>query len=217
MAGHSFVSNTLSGLYGITDHQLMPDDDTLMRFTECALRGGMRIVQYRNKSRDVTEKALLRQTQALLALCRAYDALFIVNDRVELARTVCADGVHLGLRDAPLQETRAYLGPQAIIGITCGNSLSTAYEATLKGANYVAFGQFFHSETKECVSFVSHSTLLAYRQRCMLPIAAIGGITVENCPSVLAAGANMIATVRGLFATDDIRQRAQQFVRCINT
>lgn len=188
------------GLYGVTDSQLQPDDRILIETTEQALMG-MKILQYRDKSLD-TEKRM-RQAGALKVLCHQYQAKLIINDDVELALYVEADGVHLGQKDKSLIDARDRLGDYAIIGISCGNSLKCP-NCRRAGADYIALGKFYHSRTKPDTKNADLSILTQARRMFDLPIAAIGGITLDNASDVISAGADMVAVVNNPFAAQNI-------------
>ncbi|WP_066014966.1 thiamine phosphate synthase [Endozoicomonas atrinae] len=198
------------GLYGVTDSQLQPDDRILIETVEQALMGGMKVLQYRDKSLDSGKR--LRQAGALKVLCHQYQAMLIINDDVELALDVEADGVHLGQQDESLAYARERLGDYAIIGISCENSLEKAKAAVEQGANYIAFGKFFPSRTKPDAKNAELSILSDAREMFDLPIVAIGGITMDNASDVISAGADMVAVVNNLFAAQNIRDRAQGFM-----
>lgn len=134
----------LRGLYAITDSQLL-DDGRLLPYVEAALRGGARLLQYRDKSSDQARR--LREAESLRELCERYGAQLIVNDDAELAARLGV-GLHLGQTDGSLSAARALLGRQAIIGATCHARLELAEQAVAEGASYVAFGRFFNSSTK---------------------------------------------------------------------
>ncbi|MDQ7015646.1 MAG: thiamine phosphate synthase [Gammaproteobacteria bacterium] len=198
----------LSGLYAITDQTLISDQN-FANSIAAALKGGAKVVQYRDKSSD--HKRRQQQAKTLVRLCRQYQALSIINDDIELAFEVEADGVHLGLEDRNLKQARNTLGPQAIIGITCYDSLQRAKQAEQQGANYVAFGRFFPSQTKPNAHPAPLSLLQQARQELKLPICAIGGITQHNAQPLLTAGADMLAVVGGIFAGKNIEQQSRQF------
>lgn len=200
---------SLSGLYGITDSKLMPDDQQMLTQVESALRGGMKILQYRDKSTDSDKR--LRQACALKTLCQRYDALLLINDDTDLALACCADGVHLGQSDGSIARARNTLGAHAVIGITCHDSLALARQAISEGADYVAFGAFFPSKTKPDAKPAPHSLLAEARRQLDLPVVAIGGITVDNAHQLIDAGADMVAVIHALFAAEDIPQRARAF------
>jgi thiamine-phosphate pyrophosphorylase len=193
----------LRGLYAITDDHLLVD--RLLPAVQAALAGGCRWVQYRSKHSKHSN------AQQLLTLCRTYNAFLLINDDVALAKTVGADGVHLGQEDMSLTEARRVLGKQAIIGITCHNSLSLAHTAQQEGADYVAFGRFFSSSTKQSAPPADLSILHTAKQQLAIPVVAIGGITLDNAKSVLDEGADMLAVVGDLFSAHDVTARAQAY------
>ena len=198
----------MKGLYAITDPILTPGQQ-LFEAVEAALRGGCRILQYRDKLHEAGDQ--LQIAHALRHLCADYGALFIVNDDIALTRAVQADGVHLGKDDTAIQEARYYLGSQTIIGISCYNDLQRAKIMVQAGADYVAFGRFFPSRTKPHAQPASLNTLRQAKQQLQIPIVAIGGITLENADRVIEAGADMLAVIHGLFGQTDIEQTASQF------
>ena len=197
------------GLYGVTDSKLQPDDRILLETVEQALQGGMKVLQYRDKSLDHEKR--FRQAAALKMLCLKHQALFLINDDVDLALEVEADGVHLGQQDECLADARNRLGEYAIIGISCEGSLEHAKKAEAQGADYVAFGRFFPSRTKPDAKTADLSILPEAKEVINVPVVAIGGITVDNAPEVINGGADMIAIVHNLFAAQNIQDRAREF------
>lgn len=198
----------LHGLYVLTDTALIPDTQFADR-VEAALRGGARIVQYRDKRGDQA----LRERLAgdVVQLCRAYGATSIINDDVELAARVGADGVHVGREDAALGHARQRLGQGAIIGVSCYNRLELAQEAAEGGADYIAFGSFFASRVKPEAVPADLELLREARRALNLPLCAIGGITADNASPLLEAGADMLAVISDVFAADDIEAAAARF------
>ncbi len=205
---NSKTDQRLAGLYAITDSSLMPNQQ-LIAMVEAALIGGSKIVQYRDKSDD--HKLRLEQAQQLVKLCNRYQCPLLINDDIELAKAAGAQGVHIGQSDDSLAKARATLGSDAIIGVTCHDSLDLAKAAEAGGADYVAFGAFFPSSTKPNAKPAPISLLTDARQQLQIPIVAIGGITVDNASQVIDSGAAMVAVVHSLFAADNIEQRARQF------
>ncbi|MDI3325884.1 thiamine phosphate synthase [Pontibacterium granulatum] len=200
---------TLEGLYAITDSVLMPNDNELLGRIEAALRGGTRIVQYRDKSDDAEKR--LRQAKALIDLCNQFDVPLLINDDAQLAKMSDAAGVHLGQSDGLLTAARDLLGRDAIIGITCHDSLAFALAGQHAGADYVAYGAFYASKTKPNASPAPLSLLAESKAQIKLPTVAIGGITVDNAAQTLAAGADMLAVVHSLLAAEDVEQQARRF------
>ncbi len=189
----------LRGLYAVT-----PEGADLAKL-RAALEGGLALVQYRSKKRDVARAA------GAVKLCREFGVPLIVNDDVELALEVEADGAHLGREDGDLAAARKRLGKR-LLGASCYDQLALAREAVAAGADYVAFGSVFASPTKPSAV---RAPLALFQQASALkvPLAAIGGITVENAPQLVRAGASLLAVISDLFDAPDIRARAQQYGR----
>lgn len=200
----------LCGLYAITDSKLLADG-RLLPYAEAALKGGTRLLQYRDKSDD--DKRRIREAEALRELCERHGAQLIINDDAELAARLGV-GLHLGQEDGSLSAARALLGPTAIIGATCHARLDLAEQAARDGASYVAFGRFFDSNTKPGAPAATPAMLEQARQRITLPITVIGGVTLENAPDLIARGASLVAVVHALFAAEsasEVERRAHAF------
>ena len=202
----------LKGLYAITDAKLMGKN--LLSMAEQAINGGITILQYRNKMASITQQQ--QEASALAALCKKNNVLFLVNDNIELAIKVNADGVHLGQSDTNLQQAREQLGDK-IIGVTCHNDIELARLAQQQGADYVAFGRFYSSQTKPSAPPAELSILTEAQKSLSLPVAAIGGITPETAAILLNQGADMLAVIHGIFAQDDVFAASQQFVEIIDS
>lgn len=201
----------LRGLYAVTSAALCRQPPRLAAAVAAALTGGARLVQYRDKESDAaTRETLARE---LLALCRARGARLIINDDVALAARIEADGVHLGTSDLPLPEARRRLGDAALIGVSCANQLERAVAAQGEGASYVAFGRFFASRTKPGAPPAELALLQQARGMLRIPICAIGGITPDNAGTVIAAGADLVAAVEGVFGAPDIAAAARAYTR----
>lgn len=187
----------LKGLYAIT-----PDTEDCARLLSLAQAAAphIDILQYRNKSPNAALR--LEQARALAELCRRHGVVFIVNDDVELAASVGADGVHLGRDDAALSAARRRLGAGALIGASCYDSLERARRAVAAGASYVAFGAVFPSGTKPDATRAG-LRLFAEARGLGAPLVAIGGIDAGNAGQVLAAGADAIAVISGVFGAAD--------------
>lgn len=195
----------LRGLYALTPEDA--DNESLVRRVSAALEGGAALLQYRCKS--LPEPAKLGRAKALAALCRARRVPFIVNDDVALALECGADGVHLGREDGDLAAARARM-PGKILGASCYDSLERARAARAAGADYVAFGSVFVSPTKPAA--VRAPLWLFGEARALgVPLAAIGGITLERAPELVRAGADLLAVITDLFDTPDITARAQAY------
>jgi thiamine-phosphate pyrophosphorylase len=199
----------LRGLYAIT-----PSDSLLPRLSalvSSALAGGVRVVQYRNKFAPPPLKRA--QAAELLRICRAADAKLIVNDDLWLALEIGADGAHLGKEDGDVRMARQALGSHRILGVSCYNDMGRAEAAAAAGADYIAVGSVFASNTKPDATRASLDFLSEAKRRFELPVAAIGGITLGNAKDVIAAGADMIAVITDLFDTMNIQERAAAFQR----
>jgi len=194
-----------SGLYVITQ----PENNSIVQTLEAveqALQGGAVVVQYRDKNPIDAEQLASR----LLTLCHQYDAPLIINDAIDLAAHINADGVHLGKEDGLIQQAKTQLGESAIIGVSCYNALTRAVEAEQQGATYAAFGRFFPSDTKPLAAPADIETLSLARQQLKLPLVAIGGILPSNGKALLTAGADFLAVVGGVF-NENPRQSAQNY------
>ena len=200
----------LRGLYIITDsHLAQQAEQPIETLIAQAIAGGARIVQYRNKHAPAIIQH--REAMRLAQLCRAQQVTFLVNDDVDLAIVVDADGVHLGQGDLPIAQARQRLGENKIIGVTCHNELVLAERAQAEGADYVAFGRFFASHTKPDAPGATLDTLTQAKQCLHLPICAIGGITPDNAPQLIECGVDMLAVIHAVLGAADIEQAARQF------
>jgi thiamine-phosphate pyrophosphorylase len=196
------------GLYAITP-EVGTNRLALREQVAQAIAGGAQMIQYRRKSGDRNQR--LREGRSLLARCRASAVPLIVNDDLDLAVQIGADGVHLGQDDADPLEARRRLGQDAIIGISCYNRLERAVHAQDIGATYAAFGRFFPSGTKPLATQATPDLLRRARKRLTIPLVAIGGITPENGRVLILAGADMLAAVDAVFGKPDIRTAAAAF------
>lgn len=203
----------LKGLYAITDPDLMGAD--LIAKSEQAILGGINILQYRNKRASSEQQE--REALTLATLCKNHNVIFIINDNVELAIKVNADGVHLGQKDTQLQQARKLLGKDKIIGVTCNNQIKLAQEAQQDGADYIAFGRFFPSSTKPSAPHAELSLLSQARKSISIPIVAIGGITHELAPLILKEDVDMLAVIQGIFGQTDILNATRQFLDIIDS
>jgi len=205
------IKKPLSGLYAITDPCLMGDD--LIIKAEQAISGGINILQYRNKTASNTQQR--DEAQVLAKLCKNNGVLFIINDNIELATEVNADGVHIGQQDSDIQSARNKLGDEKIIGVTCNNKIENAIVAQQQGANYVAFGRFFKSSTKPSAPAAQTSLLKDIKQSISIPIVAIGGITHSNIIQLLHYDIDMFAVIESVFGQNDIAESARQFIEIL--
>lgn len=203
------MSTLPRGLYAVTPDE--PDTARLLGKVRAALEGGIAVLQYRHKGAS----AALRREQAaqLLPLCRAAKVPLIINDDMELACAIEADGAHLGGEDGDLAAARAHLGPHKLLGSSCYGSIERALAAKVLGADHIAFGAMFPSLTKPHAKQPPIEIFTQARERVGLPAVAIGGITLENAPKLIAAGAHAIAVITALFDAPDITARAREFNR----
>ena len=186
----------LRGLYAIT-----PEAGDVERMTRLALEGGVALLQYRQKKRDPD------LARAIVRLGREFQVPVIVNDDVGLALELDAAGAHLGRDDGDLAAARKRLHGK-LLGVSCYNDAALARAAVKAGADYVAFGSVFASPTKPAAV---RAPLSLFAHRLGVPLAAIGGITLDNAPQLIAAGADLLAVISDLFDAPDIRQRARDY------
>jgi thiamine-phosphate pyrophosphorylase len=179
-------------LYLITPQTIEPATfaDTLA----AALDGGdVACVQLRLK--DVDDDAIRRAVDALRPVTQSRDVAFVLNDRPDLAAATGCDGVHVGQEDAGYREARTAMGPNRIVGVTCHDSTDLAFTAADAGADYVAFGAFFPTASKEAKTRASPEILRQWSEVTTVPCVAIGGITIENCGALVEAGADFLAVI----------------------
>jgi thiamine-phosphate pyrophosphorylase len=197
----------LEGLYVVTDETL-PPGRSHVEIARAALEGGARIIQLRDKRRDAGE--LLPLAEEIRALCRPFGAIFIVNDRVDLAVASNAAGVHLGQTDLPVRAARKMLGPDKLIGVSVENE-EQVLQAEREGADYLGVGAIYGSATKpDAGEAVGPGQIARFHAISRLPIVAIGGITLERVPEVVAAGARAIAVVGAVVGAPDPKQAARE-------
>ncbi len=153
--------------------------------------------------KDVSDDEIRRATEILMPVAQARDVAFILNDRPDLAAELGCDGVHIGQEDSTYAAARAAVGPERIVGVTCHDSRHLAMEAAEAGADYVAFGAFYPTATKEPKTRAEPELLTWWSDIMEVPCVAIGGITVENAPPLIAAGADFLAVSAGVWAHKD--------------
>ena len=195
------------GLYAITPE--IEDTAALIAAVTDALAGGIGLLQYRNK--HAAPSLRLAQAEQLAMLCRRRGVPLIVNDDVDLALTVGAEGVHLGATDGDLAAARRRLGSGRLVGASCYNRYELAVAAREAGADYVAFGSVFPSSTKPDAVRAPLTLFGHAREKLGLATVAIGGITVSNAAEVIHAGADACAVISDLFGAPDIAARARLF------
>lgn len=168
-----------------------------------AALGAGPVAAFQLRMKDVSDDAILRAAETLLPICNEHEVAFLLNDRMDLAKTCGADGVHLGQSDGSVKDARALLGADAQIGVTCHDSRHLAMEAGEAGADYVAFGAFYETTTKPSHYRPEPPLLTWWTTLSQLPCVAIGGITPANAPPLIAAGADFIAVVNAVWAHPD--------------
>ena len=201
------MKRSISGLYAITPDT--SDTPVLLEKVEAALSGGARLLQYRNKAASAALR--LTQGRALLALCWKFQVPLIINDHLELALALDAHGLHVGGEDGSASDARRQLGPDKILGVSCYRQLDNARAAVEAGATYVAFGGFYPSKVKAGSGGTPVGLLSEAKQALSVPVVAIGGITLDNAPALLSAGADSVAVISAVFDSPDIRDTARSF------
>ncbi len=192
--------------YFITDSNLTKQD--CMKDVHDAIMGGARVIQYREKNRSKTE--MMAEARILINMCKKAGVHLLINNSVEIALDVDADGVHLGQSDMPLEEARRIF-PNGIIGISC-STLADVSEAEEKGADYIAVSPVFFTKTKADIGQpLGLAGITEFRKATDLPVIAIGGINLDNLESVVKAGADSVCAISATVATDDIEASVKKF------
>lgn len=197
----------IAGLYAITPD--LADTDDLLRRVRAALTGGAGVLQYRNK----TASAALRreQAQALQQLCTEFHVPLLINDHLDLALAVDAAGLHLGGDDGDIAAARARLGPGKLLGASCYDRIELAQKAVAAGADHIAFGSFFASSVKPDAVRPPVDLITRAKKQFRLPVVAIGGITPQNAPQLIAAGVDAVAVISAVFTAPDVAAAAREF------
>ena len=193
----------LKGIYVLTDAYLTPKESILTQM-ERVLKTGVSVIQFRDKY--ASDEEAESTCRALQALCNRYNALFIIDDRLALAKKIDADGLHVGEDDVSFEEARAVLGEDKIIGVSCYGDIKRAQKYEALGANYVAFGSFFASPTKPNSKIVPLNILEEAKQVLHVPICAIGGINVENIASLAGHDIAMYSVISAVYENDAIEE-----------
>ncbi len=194
-----------SGLYAITQTD-NKSPDAIINEVAAAIKGGAVIVQYRDK-KPVDAPGLARE---LIKICHQHNIPLLINDDIELAALVGADGVHIGRDDGAVVQARKRLGRKAIIGVSCYDFVEQAIAAQAQGATYAAFGRFFPSNSKPLAAPAQIETLRQAKRALTIPIVAIGGILPDNGGQLLTAGADLLAVIGGVF-DDQPEQSARAY------
>jgi len=187
----------ISGIYAITPNKILD----LNAIEQAIIAHKISVLQYRHKTTDVSIK--LNEAKQLQQLCLRHNTLFIINDDINLAQKIKADGVHLGKDDTSIKVARAQLGSDAIIGASCYNDIKLAKIAQDKGVNYVAFGALFPSNTKPNAPHCPLDIIMQAKQALAIPIVGIGGVDFDNQQQALDAGCDAVAMINALFQSTD--------------
>ncbi len=202
----------LKGLYVLTDAFLTPQKSILDQ-VERVLKSGVRIIQFRDKY--ATDEELIPICQALQHLCDCYGAIFMINDRLDLACEVKADGLHVGEEDASYEEARMRLGRDKIIGISCYDDVQRAQKYAALGVDYVAFGACFPSATKPSAKVIDLDILSQAKQKLNVPICVIGGINQETILKLLPYHMDMYALIGAIYQDDKIEENIAQLKKVL--
>ena len=192
-------------LYAVTDRHWL-SGRKLSDVVKESLEGGVTFVQLREKELD--EETFLKEAKELKELCRQYNVPFVINDNVELAKKIDADGVHVGQSDMEAGDVRAMLGPDKIIGVSA-QTVEQAILAEKRGADYLGVGAVFKTGSKADADDVSFETLKAICDAVSIPVIAIGGITLENVKELSGSGICGIAVISAIYAAADIKKAAE--------
>ena len=203
----------INGLYAITPDE--SNTDQLLSKVSAALKGGVRLFQYRAKMLNETQQFF--QTEALKPLLDRYHAHLIINDNIELCLHLDAFGVHLGENDDTIAAARKIIGPDKVIGVSCYNSMDRVKNAVQEGADYVALGAFFPTTTKPDAPRVTIEQIKLTQALTELPIVAIGGIDLQNAISLIKEGVKTMAVINSLFMSDNIEVTAKQFIKLLKS
>ncbi|KXS44941.1 MAG: thiamine-phosphate pyrophosphorylase [Methanolobus sp. T82-4] len=208
--------NTKISLLEMIDFYLVTDSGLSKKGTvsdvKCAVAAGCRIVQYREKSG--TTKDMILEASQIKKLC-GNEAIFLVNDRIDVALAVDADGVHIGQDDMPIDIARQLLGPDKIIGLTV-HDLDEAMEAERKSADYVGLSPIFDTSTKkDAGNGIGPESIRAVKDAISIPVIAIGGIDKENCVSVVRGGADSLVAISAVVCSEDVERETRSFIDTI--
>ena len=193
-------------LYGVTDRAWL-NGETLYSQVEKALKGGATFMQLREKKLD--EESFLKEAIEIKELCRKYNVPFVINDNVDIALEMDADGVHVGQSDMEALDVRAKLGPDKIIGVSA-QTVEQAILAEKHGADYLGVGAVFATGSKDDAKEVEHETLKAICEAVKIPVIAIGGITKENVRELAGSGICGIAVISAIFAQEDVKEASKE-------
>lgn len=195
------------GLYVITDCEQLPPGELFLR-TQQILDAGIVALQYRDKTEN---KNKMEIAMKLKDMCRQKHTLFIINDDVELANELQADGVHVGRDDSDYRQVRDLLGEETILGLSCYNEFEKALEAQENGVDYIAFGSVFPTNSKKNTVSSPIDLIKMAKQKLDIPVAAIGGITPDNCIQLIDAGVDLLAVISSVYQSPNPYQTVKKF------
>ena len=207
------IVEKVRGLYVIVDAQVAQGSD-LVDLTRAVLRGGAQIIQLRDKVHDKGD--VLPVARRIRELCEEYGALLIINDHADLAVACDAHGLHLGQHDLPIEEARAILHPHQIIGRS-NALLEEALESEMRGADYLAVGAIFPTNTKERTRPAGLETLEMVKARVFVPVVAIGGISKDNVRQVMLAGADAVCVISAVVGDPNPEEAARRLADAMNS
>ena len=193
-------------LYAVTDRHWL-NGESLYSQVEKALKGGATFIQLREK--NLGEEEFLAESKEIARLCKSYHVPFVINDNVDIALEIDADGVHVGQSDMEAGDVRAKLGPDKIIGVSA-QTVGQALLAQERGADYLGVGAVFHTDSKADAADISHETLKAITEAVDIPVIAIGGISKENVSELSGTGICGIAVISAIFAEKDIKNATKK-------
>ena len=193
-------------LYAVTDRHWL-NGESLYSQVEKALKGGATFIQLREK--NMGEEEFLAEAKEIARLCKSYHVPFVINDNVDIALEIDADGVHVGQSDMEAGDVRAKLGPDKIIGVSA-QTVEQALLAQERGADYLGVGAVFHTDSKADAADISHETLKAITEAVDIPVIAIGGISKENVSELSGTGICGIAVISAIFAEKDIKNATKK-------
>lgn len=204
--------DSLNPIYAITDYANHTHDEIFKR-SECLFEAGINLIQYRNKTTNITKS--IEIAYDLKQLCKQYNVTFIINDHPDIVEAVDADGIHIGKEDITLSTVRKRF-PNKIIGASCYNDLNLATEAEKNGADYIAFGAFFPTTSKSNTVSASVEIIRQAKSKINIPLVAIGGITPHNAMPLIEANIDYIAAISGLYGHSDPYSAAKNYLSLFN-
>ena len=199
-------------LYAVTDKSWLNGESLYCKVEE-ALKGGATFVQYREKHKD--REQFIKEAIEIKELCKKYNVPFVINDNVDIAKEIDADGVHVGQDDLEVSEARKILGPDKIIGVSAHN-LEEALNAQKNGASYLGVGAVFSTNTKDDATCIKHETVKEICDTVSIPVVAIGGISAQNILQLKGTNVSGVAVISAIFAQPDITEAIKNLKKLSN-